>query len=214
MGRTYTCIACPSGYQCPSKDKYPIKCEAGKYSKSANQTCSECDPGYVCNEGSTSATPAVGLCPYGYYSADKISKTDCPAGTYGNKTGAVSETDGCAPCPAGYYCEPATAGYPTHTLKCPKGHYCPISTKTNFEYPCPDGKFNNQLGLERPEQCKHCLPGRYCSGGDPTGDTLCPKGHYCLAGTTSAKQYPCLDGFYTNKEGAESKCFFKTLQSC
>ena len=42
--------------------------------------CQECDPGYSCSEGSTSARPSSDKCPKGYYCPDGLTETACPEG--------------------------------------------------------------------------------------------------------------------------------------
>ena len=37
----------------------------------------------------------------GYYCEDGLNELPCPAGTYGNRTGAASADEGCAACPHG-----------------------------------------------------------------------------------------------------------------
>ena len=37
----------------------------------------------------------------GYYCEDGLNELPCPAGTYGNRTGAASADEGCAACPQG-----------------------------------------------------------------------------------------------------------------
>ena len=205
---SYSCTPCPAGYHCPVKNDAPQICSAGKYSGPASESCSDCDAGYVCVEGSTNKNPHIGLCPLGYYCKDKINKVACPSGTYGKETGGKDEAAVCERCPSGYYCEAGTPGYPKYSVRCPPGHFCPIGTKTASEHPCPDGYYNTEIGTGNKAQCKECLPGYYCVGGDATGDSLCPAGHYCLQKTTSATQYPCDAGYYTEERGATSKLIF------
>uniref|UniRef100_A0A7M5XIK9 Tyrosine-protein kinase ephrin type A/B receptor-like domain-containing protein n=1 Tax=Clytia hemisphaerica TaxID=252671 RepID=A0A7M5XIK9_9CNID len=199
---SYSCTPCPAGYYCPVKNDRPRICEAGKYNDPMRTTCLDCNAGYVCVEGSTKATPEIGLCPLGSYCEDKINAIKCPSGTYGQKTGGISESDACKACPEGYYCEAGTPGFPKHSVRCPPGHFCLEGTKTASQHPCPNGFFNTEIGAVRQDQCKECLPGYYCSGGDPTGDSLCPTGHYCPQKTESSTQYPCSAGYYTEEKGA------------
>lgn len=63
-----------------------------------------------------------------------------------------------------------------------------------------------------------CHPGFYCLEGSTTprplgihsglGGDVCPKGHYCPAGTKSATEYPCPAGKYSLSRGlrAEGEC--------
>lgn len=143
------------------------------------------------------------MCPKGYYCNDGINMVPCPAGKFGSVTGASSET-GCTDCTPGFYCPEGTAGAPTYSLKCPPGHFCPQGTKTAEQNPCPDTKYGTELGFERSDQCKDCKAGYTCKGGDPTGDTLCPAGHYCPAGQNEIK---CAAGTYTEEQGATSRFY-------
>ena len=147
----------------------------------------------------------------GSYCDDLLTAKPCPSGTYGNRTGATSQANGCASCPAGYFCIPGTVGYPSKALRCPPGHYCPAGTTTQYQYPCPNGKFSRNVGNERSDQCENCPVGYYCQGGDRTGDTLCPLGHYCPIGTASRSQHPCPAGYYTEEMGSRSEYILKYL---
>ena len=203
LGGAVSCSPCPPGYQCLQQDTYPSKCPSGTYTSNSSAKCFPCAKGYVCVEGSRKAEPQVGICKIGYYCPDGKSQSICPAGKYGTKYGAANETDGCAPCPQGYYCEPGTPGYPREYVKCSPGHYCPEGTKTSTEYSCPDGTFSKQIGLVSKSECKDCLPGYYCAHGDRTGDTLCQKGHYCPHNSSVGTK--CPSGMYTEERGSEGR---------
>ena len=155
----------------------------------------------------------MGVCPMGSYCDDSITAKQCPSGTYGNTTGAKSQSEGCATCPAGYYCIQGTVGYPSMALRCPPGHYCPAGTLTPYQNPCPNGLFSRNVGNERVEQCESCKAGYYCQGGDRTGDSFCPMGHYCPGNTTAATQYPCPAGYYTEEQGSISKSTYNSINS-
>ena len=99
------------------------------------------------------------------------------------------------------------------SLRCPPGHYCEADTKTQYQSPCPDGTFYVGWGLEREEQCTPCQAGYTCTGGDPTGDELCPHGHYCLVkdtqcptgtgiGVNNISPCKCPAGKFTEERGA------------
>nr|XP_047130962.1 uncharacterized protein LOC100202447 isoform X1 [Hydra vulgaris] len=196
------CSPCPKGYYCKTKDQPPVLCLAGSYSDIASEKCNICSPGYICAEGSVTDKPSTGICPLGYY-CENNNKIACPAGKYGSLQGAANLTQ-CIDCPPGYYCPEATAGYPTESIKCPPGHYCLRSTMTAFENPCPAGTYSNQLGNARLNQCKDCKAGFYCPSGDPTGDSLCPAGHYCPFKTTFGTQNKCPSGTYNEEQGSTS----------
>ena len=91
-----------------------------------------------------------------------------------------------------------------------------MKTETQFEYPCPDGTYNINWGLEREDQCVKCNAGYTCTGGDPSGDNLCPLGHYCLRGDTQCpggqgtgagniSPCKCPGGTFTEREGTTRK---------
>ena len=205
------CTTCPSGSFCADPSKKPVVCPAGKYSNASAIACSDCVLGYLCEEGSTLAKPSGRICPMGSYCDDLVTPKLCPSGTYGNRTGATSQANGCATCPAGYFCIPGTVGYPTEALRCPPGHFCLAGTTTQYQHPCPNGKFSRNVGNERSDQCENCPVGYYCVGGDRTGDNLCPMGHYCPIGTTSSTQYPCPAGYYTEEMGSKSEFVLKYI---
>ena len=92
----------------------PLPCDPGTYSNLSATVCTACEAGYACKGSDTSPTPPSGLCSLGYYCPNGLQEVACPAGTYGNITGAPSEAEGCPPCPAGYYCPAGTRGYPAH----------------------------------------------------------------------------------------------------
>lgn len=93
-----------------------MPCPAGSYSNKSATECSDCSAGYACKGSDTTPTPPSGLCPLGHYCPDGLREVDCPAGTFGNITGAASEAEGCPSCPAGFFCPAGTRGYPTHRL--------------------------------------------------------------------------------------------------
>lgn len=116
LGSAVKCTECPAGYKCPVTNVPPQPCEAGKYSNTSATECTVCSAGYICKGRNTSPRPAEGLCSVGYYCKDGRVATPCPEGTYGNTTGAASESSGCDACPPGYFCPRGTAGYPTRRL--------------------------------------------------------------------------------------------------
>lgn len=92
-------------------------------------------------------------------------------------------------CEAGSYVEVSTLGFLNECLSCPPGTY---STATDLK-------------------CQNCTPGYICYGRTnrkhPTDfllhrGELCPKGHYCEAGSSAPK--PCPIGTYNANFGAGS----------
>ena len=145
-------------------------CIVGRYNDIAEEDgtwdteCKLCLEGHFCSEGS------MNQCPLGKYAAVAGSEScrDCPAGRFGNTTGARAET--CAGlCRAGYVC---AAGSTTDSAeKCgtsaretPSLHYCPEGSAT-------------------PEQV---ALGNFSEGGNDaytrTVQTMCPGGYYCVDG--------------------------------
>lgn len=178
----------------------PILCDQGTFSSGFASVCSLCTAGQFCRVGSTSSNSSTNICPLGHYCPDGATKLKCPAGTFGNQSGLTSEAQ-CTLCPPGYYCPEGTTGYPEVDLECPTGHYCLQMTSTKFEYPCPDGTYSTTRGLHREDQCFVCPPGKYCSGGDGLGGTVCPGGHFCPQ--NSGAPLPCPGGTYNEQSGSE-----------
>ncbi|KAG8141531.1 hypothetical protein E2320_007142, partial [Naja naja] len=108
--------------------------------------------------------------------------------------------------------------------QCPVGHYCPPGTRSENQFPCPQGTYNPNIGISNLSLCLPCTPGHYCgfpgqaqvtgpcSAGyycmagasipTPMKDLLgniCPRGHYCPK--RSATPQPCPLGFYSNSTG-------------
>jgi hypothetical protein len=77
------------------------QCALGYYSTGQAINCKPCDYGYICQPGSTSANPASGACPQGYWCDGKL-QYDCPAGTYNPHNASTSQAD-CLICPAGTF---------------------------------------------------------------------------------------------------------------
>lgn len=90
-------------------------------------------------------------------------------------------------------------------LTCPAGHYCTEGTKTQYQHPCPAGKYSRELGLEREDQCIQCNIGYYCPKGDGYGDRLCPAGYFCGHGVGDYKVHPCPAGKFQEEQGSRCK---------
>ena len=148
------------------------------------------------------------MCPKGMYcplgTSDPIA---CPAGTFGDKTGATEEADctACASgrtcedeglteqpadCPAGYHCD---TGESDDAVLCSRGHYCPAGVAAELR--CPPGEYQSSEGES---SCDICPKGKYC-GADAEGEgwggteqpLTCPMGFYCPVGTPHSSDYPC-----------------------
>lgn len=45
-------------------------------------------------------------------------------------------------------------------VQCPTGYYCPPGLTVGWEFPCPPGTIQNQLGVSTPESCLPCPAGK------------------------------------------------------
>ncbi|OEH77833.1 hypothetical protein cyc_01966 [Cyclospora cayetanensis] len=116
---------------------------------------------------------------FGTSAPGPASPTPCPPGWYQD---LKAQTE-CKVCPAGNYCTDTSA---TPSLKCPQGYYCLKGSFSGYEYPCPLGTYNNQVGAKSSSECLPCPPGKYCGSRgltEPTGD--CLAGYYCQGGAWS-----------------------------
>lgn len=77
----------------------PEICPIGHWSGEGYTNCYQCQPGYTCDEGSTSSTPISEACLPGGY-CDGKDRYECPAGTYNSRNTSTSVSD-CLPCPPG-----------------------------------------------------------------------------------------------------------------
>lgn len=218
---------CSVGNYCPEGTTVEIKCNIGTYRNfkggksesdcrptpagfyadlegTSTYETNECEAGYYCPEGSTSATQSA-----------------CPPGTYRASTKGRSAAD-CAKCEPGYFCKDWGMDV---GVDCPRGYYCPETTIVPVA--CPRGSYSNSLNLKSSNECTKCDPGKYCDGlamttytGDciagyyckggayvdapPDDDTggLCPSGSYCTAGVASP--ISCNPGTFNNYPGGMS----------
>lgn len=126
LGSTQPTI-CPINSYCPVRSAAPTLCPDGTYNDAetglerANQ-CKECptgkycqngvivadcDNGYYCDTGATSATDSSKLCPAGFYCDQLVAPAyypkRCPDNHIRLTPGAATIAD-CTICPNGYYC--------------------------------------------------------------------------------------------------------------
>lgn len=180
----------------------PMICGAGFWSSNGSISCQPCNHGYQCPAGSTTPTPSDTQCPQGAW-CDGANMYLCPMGTYGNITGAISQTHGCYPCPVGYTC-PVEGLTDYMAYPCLPGYYCPPATPSETEHPCPAGTFNPNSSVGYLEAaCLLCEEGFYCDEGSSAG-VICPAGFFCPNGTPSSDHHPCPIGTYGNLSGLVS----------
>ncbi|OAF70026.1 hypothetical protein A3Q56_02216, partial [Intoshia linei] len=223
-----TPILCPRGTFLSTTTNDVItkctKCTAGSYCFGTGLTAvtALCTAGYYCPEGRKVGNNKIYICPAGFKCPTGSSnKLFCVSGTFQPYTGKSS----CEPCIAGKYCpQPTTTTGCTNPLDCPAGYYCPIGTSSVNENPCPLGTFSSVKNIKTAGECQSCLPGKYCdaigkisvvgpcsagyiciSGAksskptDGTTGVICPKGHYCPAG--SSRGIKCPTGTYSSQTG-------------
>lgn len=68
------------------------------------------------------------------------------------------------------------------------GYYCPVSTEFAYQYPCPNGTFNNITGAQDSSLCQICPPGEFCpTPGLALPAGKCSGGWYCTSGSWSSQ---------------------------
>lgn len=233
---TSTPVNCPAGKYCIAGTSTPINCPPGSYGNSkrlrrsqectpcpAGKYCSgigeittsgNCAAGYLCINGSSTATPNDGItgtiCPAGGYCPSGASKLkSCPAGKYNDLIGQKNNSS-CKDCTAGFYCQGSTNAEPTG--KCAAGYYCTAGSSTPYQNKarpghyskegasidteCNIGTYNDRYGLS---DCLDCPPGKYCPYKGMNYTIICPIGDYCDVNSTTPT--PCPAGKYGDEEG-------------
>lgn len=155
-----------------------------------------CPPGHFCREGTVSAAP-------------------CEPGSFAREFAMPS----CLPCPRGFTCPNTTTVEPT---SCSKGHYCPVGSYLTKGDPCPIGTYFPEQGGKFKNECRPCLPGKYCDDPGQSGPTgPCLAGYLCRGGakfnapndTRNPHNGPCPVGMYC-EEGTTNgtKCPIGTMR--
>lgn len=176
-------VPCPLGSYCPDEAAYAHPCPSGTYgdalfSRSIGD-CITCDVGTQCSAGN----PGRGAsCEEGYYCprGSYVHQYPCPAGTYGAYKTGKRDLSECLPCPPGAYCPEATAN--------------PILT--------PAGYYSTLSGMPSLASLLKCPPKYYCPDTGMTSYKAypCPVGYYCQLGTSTAFQYPCPEGTFSDRQ--------------
>ena len=213
---------CPVGTFCPEGSDRPTPCSPGSYCAIAALPApsAECQAGYYCITAAATSTPTDGttgdVCPKGAYCPmGSSSPTLCPEGTFANASRGtnIEHCDACVAgefcmssglhspsglCSAGFYCERGSNSSRPLNATCPVGHRCPVGSASPIV--CTSGEYQDTEGQS---ECLPCPEGFYC---DTTlspvvdyGLFPCPVGHVCPRGTTSARQFPCLVGTFSNR---------------
>ncbi|CBY39199.1 unnamed protein product, partial [Oikopleura dioica] len=185
---------CEPGHYCQEGSSSASKspCKKGSYSGGQyndDPTCTECTPGFYCDEDGQTESDSTKECDKGFYcpagsksTRQKCGRTmQCPAGSadeqhchpgyYNN----VAGNDTCKLCPDGKFCDPREDS----TLPCPKGFTCKMETEGEPLKKCPKGSYKIRDGNS---DCLDCPLGKYCDGAEPwdtTGD--CAGGFVCTS---------------------------------
>ncbi|KAH3741464.1 hypothetical protein DPMN_048189, partial [Dreissena polymorpha] len=198
---------CTMGHYCPLGSSLPTPCAVGTYGDALNYqaqaNCRDCTPGMYC--GTAGQIAPTANCSAGYY---------C--------TGAAEEAS-----PVNHKVDPNDNTSFTGNDICPVGYFCPEGS--DYPEPCPIGTFSRSTGVTQVEDCLPCLPGHYCfvqaniknstmpacdpgyvclegsSTPNPTDGVtgyICPRGHFCEAGTT--QEEACPPGTYQASLGQDN----------
>ncbi len=179
----------------------------------------ECSHANVClnTDGSS---PNSGLCqcgsrdcsqPYCFSSQNKCVDA-CPAGTFRNNLLTCSDCS-----EKGYYC-PSGSTLSETTFPCPVGKWSDqikISSLVQC-FSCPVGKWSDQLGISSVDQCQDCSSGRWSDKTEVTSNDGCKD--RCSVGKWSTKtglhsdtqcEGRCSAGRYSSISGltSNSQCF-------
>ena len=199
-------LACTPGHFCLAGSHNQTGCPAGEYQPNwAASSCLQCPEAYYCDPNEASC-----LTDYNFTLV-------CSSEIDIELSSAFINTEGVV------------------TPKiCPTGSYCPVGTEFSTQFLCPEGTYSNETGLWNISQCISCPPGMFCAGegltspsglcspgyfcnedastatpmDDITGGE-CPRGRYCLAGSTITAS-SCPKGTFNNRTGLSniSECQF------
>lgn len=120
-------------------------------------------------------------CPEGFYcpNGTGVDWKQCPAGTYSNRKNLVREQD-CTPCSGGRFCGGTNLTEPSGN--CSAGYYCVSGAAS------PNPYMTNLT--QCPAHFKHITIG-----------DVCPRGHFCKAGSVM------FEGTYINESDTCNKIF-------
>ena len=148
----------------------------------ANTVPCPCNAGSYRPPGTPAATVKCTDCPQGTYQdkSGQTSCTFCADGKHNDHTGSSSPA-ACVDCPAGSFSRPKDSGGPTGAYNigcsdCPVGQYQPKKGQGFCSF-CPKGTHQPLLKQTDASTCLACPAGQYQ---DTTGSQNCS---FCLAGT-------------------------------
>ena len=133
---------CSLGHYCQRGLARP--CPPGRYGDRPGlqtDTCADaCLAGEYCPAGSITPT----RCPKGSFCPDGLTRSICPAGSFGASRGLTSVR---------------CSGL------CAVGHYCPAGSTSSVQVPCPGGRYGLTAGLADAACSGACPAGWYCPPG-------------------------------------------------
>ena len=146
-----------------------LECPEGMY-RMPDLALHKCRKGHYCPKGD------VNPCP-----------VPCPNGTF-NALFGLQQVSECQPCTPGYYCIPEGLEQPAGP--CPGGYYCPLGTAEPDSFPCPIGFYRNGSARESFQDCTECISGYFCDEEGLAVPKECPRGYYCVSGSTYTQPCP------------------------
>ena len=153
-------------------------CDAGKYLKAGETTCSSCSAGSYCGGGGLT-----------YSDENPVGINSCPAGKYTNTTGQTS----CTTCPDGYYCKGGSNKTACAAGK--EGTGTGKSTEATACQACAAGYYAANTGTAA---CSKCNANTYSTGGASTC-TACKSGYTSSEGSNKCSKYDsCKTGSASN----------------
>ena len=204
-GSSYGTGSCPKGYFCGPGSVAPAAAPSGSFVGNEGSVRS-----YACGTGSFGPYGALGdclACPPGYSCVRQgmVTPNMCEPGTYRSSTSANSIS--CSPCPEGTFSPLRGVADETSCEPCPTGRICLTKTANiTASNPCAEGYMcgaGTTLALSTQQQCP---PGFFCPKETTpltVFSSLCPSTFVCKTGTSFADRFRlrCPVGFYC-PEGA------------
>lgn len=172
-----TCLPCSAGSHQPLEGQ--TRPEDG-----SSDGCLACQPGTYAQPGAAECS----LCPAGTYREEEGAVSDtqcisCPKGSW-SSTVAANTSAVCQPCPAGTASPSVGANSSSACAECKPGTYGPEGSPQCE--PCLSGTYSSQSGLTSPSQCDRCPRGKHGVGeGFADAAAACAP---CPAGTAGRRE--------------------------
>jgi Ca2+-binding EF-hand superfamily protein/CRP-like cAMP-binding protein len=181
------CLVCAPGRTTAAEGSVACSsCGAGRYRQGATNgdeySCPDCPPGRVSGKAGSTTCTACGL---GFFQTQPgaASCEPCPAGRWGNATGASGMASSCITCDKGRYSTASQGALSPDT--------CTL---------CAPGKFSDLVGASKPSTCQLCGAGQVSQAG-AIRCAPCKAGFY-QPRLGTANCLPCNPGSYQLAEGS------------